>query len=102
MRWLSASISNPMSILVVGAAIALGSATSAIAQTFPDPGLPVALDAASLSRISADLAFPNSSQRFFEAGNAQIEAEIRQLSDDDEPSEPLLTIRPEALEQFED
>lgn len=82
-------------------AVALGNATSAFSQTLPSPVLPAISDPATLARLTADLSYPNSSQRFFEAGNAQIELEIRRLLEDEQP-EPLLTIRSDTREQFED
>ena len=58
-------------------------------------------DSATLARLTADLAYPNSSQRFFKAGNDQIEQEIQRLLADD-PPDSFLTIAPEIQEQFEE
>lgn len=88
---------------LIGAAwlgIAIALSTPVRAQTVSASALPASIDQASQARLAADLAYPNSSQRFFEAGREQFEQEIQQLAD--EPSEPLLTVRPEVLEQFED
>lgn len=82
--------------------IVLGCSTAAVAQGLPGPLVPPIINQASLARITADLAYPSSSQRFFEAGKAQFEEEIRRLSNDDEQSEPLLTVKPDVLKQFED
>ncbi len=54
------------------------------------------------SSITDPLFYPTSSQRFLEEGNDQFEQEIQQLLDTDELSEPLLTVQPEVLEQFEE
>ena len=87
----------PVMISVV--AVALGRATPAVSQTFSGPVLPA--DSATLARLTADLAYPNSSQRVFKAGNDQIEQEIQRLLADD-PPDPFLTIAPEIQEQFEE
>ncbi|MEM7062185.1 MAG: hypothetical protein AAF572_03355 [Cyanobacteria bacterium P01_B01_bin.77] len=102
MKQFSASIS-PLICSAVGAVIALGYAPSVMAQTSPGPIVPAILDQASLARLAADLSYPNSAQRFFEAGRAQFEQEVQQLSQGEQPSEePLLTVKPEALKQFDD
>lgn len=85
-----------------GIAVALGYTSAALAEALPGPFTPALIDQSALARLSADLAYPNSAQRFFEAGNAQFEAEIRRLSDEDEQQEPLLTVKPEVLKQFEE
>ena len=79
----------------------LGRATPAFSQAIPGPVLPAISDPATLARLTADLSYPNSSQRFFEAGNAQFELEIRRLLEDDQ-TEPMLTVAPDIKEQFED
>lgn len=84
---------------IMGAVMALGYAPAVIAQT--PPAVP-AIDQASLARLSADLAYPNSAERFFEAGRIQFEQEIQRLSREEQPSEPLLTIKPEVLKQFDE
>ena len=76
-------------------AVTLGWTPSAAAQTPPAPTLPSVPP-----EVEAALAYPNSSQRFFEEGNAQLEEEIQRL--DDEQPEPVLMVRPEVTEQFED
>ncbi|MEL6130162.1 MAG: hypothetical protein AAFU84_08590 [Cyanobacteria bacterium J06633_23] len=83
----------------IGAVV--GGSTPAFSQALPGPVLPAISDPATLARLTADLSYPNSSQRFFEAGNAQIELEIQRLLDDDQP-EPTLTVAPDIKEQFED
>lgn len=60
------------------------------------------LTQADLARLAADLAYPNSAHRFFEAGDTQFEREIQRVMDKDEDSEPELTVDPEILEQLED
>lgn len=102
MKQLSVASLRLLSATVVGTAITLGYVASAMAQSLPGPVVSASFDQVSLARLAADLAYPNSSQRFFKTGITQLEQEIRQLSDENEPSEPLLTVRPEVLEQFED
>ena len=87
---------------VTGAAFTLGYAPAVLAEALPGPFVPALIDQSALARLSADLAYPNSAQRFFETGTAQFEAEIHRLSDDDEQAEPILTVKPEVLKQFED
>ena len=90
--------------ILIGLLTILGSAPSAWAQTVSGPTIARAIDQGiSLpSNVEAALSYPNSSQRFFEVGNLQLEQEIRRLLDEEEPAQPLLTVRPEVLEQFED
>ncbi len=102
MRRFSMPIPHSLSFAVASVAAILGCSTAAMAQTVPGPSLPITVDSSSLARIAADLAYPNSAQRFFEAGKAQFEEEIKRLTDEDIQSDPLLTIRPEVLDQFED
>lgn len=102
MKRFSVTISPFISSVVVVTATVLGSATAVLAQTFTASDIPTTIDQASFARLTADLAYPNSSQRFFEGGNAQVEQEIRRMLHDDEQSEPLLTIKSEVLEQFDD
>lgn len=82
---------------MVGAA--LGYAPAVMAQAGP---VVPAIDSASLARLAADLSYPNSAQRFFEAGNVQFEQEIQRLSQEEQPSQPLLNVKPEVLKQFDD
>lgn len=97
MKSLSSIIFKVASGIVVVAAFR---GSPAMAQTVP--AVPVTFESGTLARLAADLAYPTSAQRFFEAGNEQFEQEIRQLLDEDEPSEPLLTVKPEVLKQFEE
>ncbi|MEM1253955.1 MAG: hypothetical protein AAGI69_16110 [Cyanobacteria bacterium P01_H01_bin.21] len=83
-----------MSVLT---AATLGWATSAVAQTAPTPTMPAP---AITPDVEAALAYPTSSQRFFEEGIARLEEEIQRL--DEEKPEPVLTVQPEITEQFED
>ena len=76
--------------------LALALATPVAAQTAP--GIPRISNNQS-GQIAAALAYPNGSQRFFEAGKAQFEQQIQQLLQDDENPETFLTIQPEVLEQ---
>ena len=101
MKPLPTAILQSVSV-VMGSAIFLGYVPAAAAQTIPTSAIPSPIDPGSLARLSADLAYPNSSQRFFEAGYQQFEAEIQQLLRENDQSEPLLTVKPEVLEQFED
>lgn len=102
-RFSMATIPYSICFAVVNATTTLfGLVTPAMAQTAPAPTLPVTLDQSSLARIAADLVYPNSAQRFFETGNAQFEQEIRSLSEQDDQPKPLLTVKPEVLEQFEE
>ena len=80
----------------VGGALA-GFQTSALAQP-----LPPSLSQTDLARLAADLSYPNSAQRFFEAGDTHLEREIQRMLDQDEDTEPQLTGDPAVLEQFED
>ena len=80
----------------VGGAL-VGFQTSALAQP-----LPPSLTQADLARLAADLSYPNSARRFFEAGDTQLEREIQRMLDQDEDTEPQLTVDPAVLEQFED
>lgn len=102
MKQLSATLPQVICLAAASVATLLGCATSAAAQTVPSSVSAIISDTASLARISADLAYPNSAQRFFEAGDARLEEEIRRLSEDDTQTEPLLTIKPDVLKQFED
>ena len=103
MKRLVVTVSHSVRIAIVaGTTVLLAYPTSAMAQGLPGPLVPPIIDQSSLARLAADLAYPNSAQRFFEAGRAQFEQEIRRLSDEDEQLEPLLTVKPEILEQFED
>ncbi len=115
-----------MSSVLVGAAITLGSTTSAMAESLPSTlvsgvtghGIPASLiaDLSGLNNaqlglvqevlenpsVTDPLFYPTSSQRFLEEGNDQFEQDIQRLSDKDELSDPLLTVQPEVLEQFEE
>ncbi|MEO0395683.1 MAG: hypothetical protein AAF243_06810 [Cyanobacteria bacterium P01_A01_bin.137] len=91
----------PLVVAASAVVAGVGSSIPAFSQALPGPVLPAIGDPATLARLTADLSYPNSSQRFFKAGNNQIELEIRRLLEDDQP-EPLLTIRSDAREQFED
>lgn len=102
MKPLSAVMLKFASSVVMGGVIFLGFVATAAAQTIPASAIPTTIDQGSLARLTADLAYPNSSQRFFEAGKEQFEAEIQQWLRENDPSEPLLTVKPEVLEQFED
>lgn len=102
MQLFSRPILYAISFAAINAVTVMGGSISALAQTVPGPNLPVSLDQASLASIEAALAYPNSAQRFFEAGNDQFEEEIQRLSAQDTQSEPLLTVKPEVLEQFEE
>ena len=93
-------IPDLIKLTVASAITVFACATPALAQTVPPPT--ISLDQGSLARLAADLAYPNSAQRFFEAGNAQFEEEIQRLVTEDTQSEPQLPIEPEILEQFED
>ena len=99
MQWSTAAILRFISAVGVLAIVAPW--TSALAQTSP-PDLPTGLNQADLARLAADLAYPNSAHRFFEAGDTQFEREIQRVLDKDERSEPELTVDPEILEQLED
>lgn len=101
MKQLSVSISHLIRS-AAGAIIVLGYAPSVMAQPAPGPVVPAILDQASLARLAADLSYPNSAQRFFEAGRSEFEQEIQWLSQKEQLSEPLLTVKPEALKQFDD
>ena len=102
MAQLSPVIFNLLSGIAITAVVGV-SPSAAMAQT---PTLPTAItiDQVALAQLAADLAYPTSAQRFFEAGNEQFEQEVQQLTeaDDEQPSEPLLNVKPEALKQFED
>lgn len=87
---------------VVGSVIFLSYVSAAAAQTIPAAAIPPTIDQGRLSRLTTDLGYPNSSQRFFEAGKEQFEVEIQQFLQEDGPPEPLLTVQPEVLKQFED
>ena len=87
-------------VTVASAVTVFACTAPALAQTVP--ASTITLDQGSLARLAADLAYPNSAQRFFEAGNAQFEAEIQRLVTEDTQPEPQLTVKPEVLEQFED
>ncbi|MBE9068692.1 hypothetical protein IQ260_18765 [Leptolyngbya cf. ectocarpi LEGE 11479] len=104
MKQLSVSISHLVRLMrsAAGAIIVLGYAPSVLAQTAPGPVVPAIPDPASLARLAADLSYPNSAQRFFEAGRTRFEQEIQGLSQEKQPSEPLLTVKPEVLKQFDD
>ncbi|MEM9266275.1 MAG: hypothetical protein AAGA46_12190 [Cyanobacteria bacterium P01_F01_bin.13] len=103
MKRLSVPVSHATVVALVSATTLFACSTSAIAQTIPAPVLPLPLDQARLDGLSAALAYPNSSQRFFEAGNEQLEQEIQRLSEvDDNNVKSLLTVHPEVIEQFED
>ncbi|ESA36492.1 hypothetical protein N836_01030 [Leptolyngbya sp. Heron Island J] len=101
MQQFSVPIPDLNKLAVASTVTFLACATPALAQTVPAPHVST-LDQVSLTRLAADLAYPNSAQRFFEAGNAQFEEEIRRLTAEDAETEPQLTIKPEVLEQFED
>ncbi|MEM7793314.1 MAG: hypothetical protein AAF579_02550 [Cyanobacteria bacterium P01_C01_bin.118] len=88
--------------IVIGGVIFLGYIQPAVAQTISASSIPTTIGQGSLAQLAADLAYPNSSQRFFEAGRQQFEAEIQHLVQENDQSEPLLTVKPEVLEQFED
>ncbi|MGD1854593.1 MAG: hypothetical protein ACFB2W_10105 [Leptolyngbyaceae cyanobacterium] len=90
-----------VSSVLASTAAVLGYASATVAQTIPT-AVPLMFEQASLTQLAADLAYPNSSQRFFEAGREQFEQDIQQLLDEDETSETLLEVKPEVLEQFED
>lgn len=95
MKWCS-SLSLIMSVLT---AATLGWTISAAAQTAPTPTMPATVPAIT-PEVEAALAYPSSSQRFFEDGIARFEEEIQRL--DEEQPEPVLTVQPEITEQFED
>ena len=91
----------------VSAVVLLAYAPSVLAQTLsgltlplPVDHLPLPVEQIDFDRVAADLAYPNSSQRFFEAGQEQFEEEIQRLSDEDDAATPLLTVQPDVLEQF--
>ena len=90
-----------ISTTVVILTVVVGGSATAMAQSVTSSAIPATLDQATLARLVADLAYPNSAQRFFEAGNAQLEQEIQKLSGEEE-IEPSLTISPEIVEQFKD
>ena len=98
MKWRS-NLNLTTALLV---AATLGWTVSATAQVPPTPTLSTPFDhSINLPPdVEAALVYPNSSQRFFEAGIAQFEAEIQRL--DDEQPDPVLVVQPEATEPFED
>ncbi|NEQ52273.1 MAG: hypothetical protein F6K11_19390 [Leptolyngbya sp. SIO3F4] len=102
MKRLSVNTWRLVNPVVVGAAMSLGIVSPTEAQTIPASAIPPIIDQASLAQLTAALSYPNSSQRFFEVGRAEMEREIYLLLDEDIQSEPLLTVQPEVLKQFED
>ncbi|MBT9312727.1 hypothetical protein [Leptothoe kymatousa] len=82
---------------IAGVILTLGITSPVLGQTVPAPSQGFWVSA----NVVAALAYPSSSQRFFDAGRAQFEQEIKRLSEPDEQTEPLLTLQSEALEQFE-
>ena len=95
------TIPHIISTTVILLTVVVGGSAAAMAQSVPSSAIPATLDQATLARLVADLAYPNSAQRFFEAGNTQLEQEIQKLSDEEETG-PSLTVSPEVLEQFKD
>ena len=82
-------------IFTVTAVVLLLSRVSAVSTEIPHSSLP-----AFQSQVINSLVSPNSSQKFFEAGNQQLEQEIKQLLQMQEtPSENILQIDKDLLEQ---
>lgn len=100
MTQLSPMMFNLLSGVAVTAIVGV-SRSAAMAQM---PPAAIGFDSQTLAHLAADLAYPTSAQRFLEAGNEQFEQEIQQLieADNEQPSEPLLKVKPEVLKQFED
>ena len=100
MKWFSGPYFA--SSILLGILIAL--IPSATAQTIPAAARTTGVDQGfSLpADVEAALSYPNSSQRFFEEGNAQFEREIQRLSEEGEQLQPILIVQPEILNQFED